>query len=335
MRLGIIGTGRIASRFVSTALASCQDTKLTCIYNPHEGSAKKFVDQLGISDTVVDTDSVEVFLDMVDVVYVATPHETHYSYAKQMLEAGKHVLCEKPLALKKSEAEELFALSHEKNLVLMEAIKTSFCPGFMALQDLVLNGAIGEIRDVEATFTRLTAKDTREYQNVSYGGSLLEFGSYVMLPVLRFLGTNPRQIEFRSLKAATGVDDYTKVYFEYDNGLAMSKAGLGVKSEGQLVISGTKGYVLVPSPWWMTTKFEVRFEDPKERMDFEYQYESSGLQYEYRVFENEVLKVTRGMDYGIPVEVDPGFAVGPKPGVTENESIALAGIFEKFLQDRC
>lgn len=312
MRLGIIGTGRIAERFVKTALVDCTDMTICCVYNPRVESAERFAIQNQIEHY---TDSLSELVESVDAVYIASPHETHYGYAKEMLKQDKHVLCEKPLALSEREARELFELADAHSIVLMEAIKTAYCPGFIELLKVARSGVIGEIRDVEAAFTRLTAKDTREYQNTQYGGSLLEFGSYVLMPAIKLLGSDYKNVEFKSIQAETGVDDYTKVFLEYDKGMAMGKVGLGVKSEGQLLISGTRGYILAESPWWMTKKFEVRFEDPNKREVYTFPYESSGLQYEMKVFEE---KIKQGNDIGISKE----------------ESIALAGIFGKFLKNK-
>ena len=310
MRLGIIGTGRIAERFVKTALTEATDMTISCVYNPRRTSAERFAAQNEISHY---TDNLLELVESVDAVYIASPHETHYGYAKEMLKNNKHVLCEKPLALSEGEARELFELADVHSVVLMEAIKTAYCPGFIELLKVAKSGIIGEIRDVEAAFTRLTPKDTREYQNTRYGGSLLEFGSYVLMPAIKLLGCNYKNVEFKSIPASTGVDDYTKVFLEYDKGMAMGKVGLGVKSEGQLLISGTKGYILAESPWWMTKKFEVRFEDPGKREVFTFPYESSGLQYEVKEFEQRIMQESG-------------------EGVSASESIALAGIFEKFLR---
>ncbi len=310
MRIGIIGTGRIAERFVKTALVNQPDAQIVCVYNPRIASAKRFADAHGIENC---TDDLATFAGLIDVVYVASPHETHYEYAKEMLMLGKHVLCEKPMALKECQAVELYELASPKGLVLMEAIKTAYCPGFVELLKVAKSGVIGEIRDVEAAFTRLTPKDTREYQNVEFGGSLLEFGSYVLMPVVKLLGCDFKAVEFKSIMADTGVDDYTKVFIGYDKGMATGKVGLGVKSEGQLLISGTQGYILAPSPWWMTKKFEVRFEDPNKREEYTFPYESSGLQYEVDEFINRINGKSDGAS-----------------GVMPEESVAIAKVFERF-----
>lgn len=297
MRLGIIGTGRIADRFVKTALTECYeqhcekepcvgwDIKIVCVYNPHNDSAERFAREHNIDAY---TDDFEKFSSMVDAVYIASPHETHYEYTKSMLLAGRNVLCEKPIALKKSEAEELYRIAAQKSVVLMEAVKTAYCPGFQALIQMAQSGKIGRVVDVEAAFTRLTPFCTREYMAPVYNGSMLEFGSYVLLPIIKLMGTDYKNVDFKSIRSLNGVDAYTKVMLDYDSGMATGKTGLGVKSEGQLLISGTNGYILAESPWWLTKKFEVRYEDSAKREVYTYPYESSGLQYEMKEFLHKV-----------------------------------------------
>ena len=142
-RIGIIGTGRIAERFMPEAkLVSGVSTQ--GVYNPHIESARKFADKWSIDCY----ENLEAFYEAVDAVYVATPHETHYEYIKSALEHGKHVLCEKPMVLQKKQAEELFSLAKEKNLILFEGIKTAYCPGFTQLLSIACSGMIGNNRNV-------------------------------------------------------------------------------------------------------------------------------------------------------------------------------------------
>ena len=103
IRLGIIGTGRIAKRFVPEALC-VEGLAVTAVYNPHEKSADRFVQDVCREIDVLGTDEPDAFWDRVDAVYIASPHETHAGYIQQCLHNGKHVLCEKPLALKKADA---------------------------------------------------------------------------------------------------------------------------------------------------------------------------------------------------------------------------------------
>ena len=313
IRLGVVGTGRIAKRFVpETKYVSGIVSK--SVYNPHRESAVSFAESYGLNPYYED---YEVFLNEIDAVYVASPHESHYEYTKKALELGRHVLCEKPLTFSKAQAEELYKLAAQNGLVLMEALKTAYCPGFEKLCQIVDSGVIGEVRDVEACFTRLTSEGSRERTDAKYGGGFTEFGSHTMLPILRFMGTDYKNVYFHSILDEKGIDSYTKVQFIYEKGLATSKSGVAVKSEGQLVIAGTKGYILAPSPWWLTKYFEVRYEDPGKIDKYEIPFYGDGLRYEIKDF---VVQINSG-------EVD-----NTKFG--RKESVALAGVMEQFMEKR-
>lgn len=313
IRIGVIGTGRIAVRFVPEA-KYVSGVIVNSVYNPSIDSARDFGSKFELD---VATDNLEEFYNAVDAVYIASPHETHYDYVKMSLEHGKHVLCEKPLAFRKKQAEELFSLAHQKEKILLEAIKTAYCPGFVQMMGIAKSGVIGRVCDVEACFTRLTDAGLRERTDLEYGGGFTEFGSHTLLPIMKLMGTNYKEVRFDSIKDENGVDLYTKAAFVYDNGMALSKSGVGVKSEGQLLISGTKGYILAESPWWLTQYFEVRFEDPSKKERYFSKFLGQGLRYEISDFAY-MIHGHQGRSYKF----------------TEEESIAIADVMEKFLEKR-
>lgn len=280
LKMGVIGTGRIAQRFYPEA-KYVSGVNVEGVYNPHLESAVKYKDKFGLK---FGTDQAEEFWEQVDAVYIASPHETHTAYIRQALEHGKHVLCEKPMALSGKEADELYALALEKGCVLMEAIKTAYCPGFHQLMGIARSGVIGAIRDVEAAFTKLESPDSRELTDLNYGGSFLELGSYPLLAIIKLLGTEYEDLRFETIRDERGIDLYTKAYFRYKNSLATAKTGLGVKSEGELIISGTKGYIYVPAPWWKTQEIEIRYENPGQNEKFFYKFLGDGLRYEISDF---------------------------------------------------
>lgn len=314
MRIGVVGTGRIAQRFVKDIMM-VKDVTLSCVYNPHNGSAERFVSAYcGGGEIPIATSDITRLFAVCDAVYIASPHETHYQYAKASLEAGKHVLCEKPMTLVLQQTAELFQLAEKKGLVLREAVKTAYCPGFLKLIEVAKSGIIGEICDVEAAFTKLENTCNREFTNIETGGSVTELGTYCMLPIFKLMGCDFTGVQAQSLNAPNGVDKYTKLLFTYENGMATAKMGLGVKSEGQLLISGTKGYILAESPWWMTKRFEVRYEDPAKREVYEEEYIGFGLVYEILGF----LLDCKGESIGV--------------GVTKEETLAAINVMEQFLQ---
>lgn len=313
IRLGIIGTGRIASRMIPE-VKYVSGINTDAVYNPHIESARRFAEKFELNKYM---DDLEEFYAEIDAVYIASPHQTHYDYIKSAVMHRKHVLCEKPMVLQRKQAEEVFRLAEENRVVLMEAVKTAYCPGFNQLLSIVRSGAIGSVRDVEACFTKLENPLNRELTDRIYGGSFIELGSYTLLPILKILGRDYKELEFKSQLAANGLDIYTKAYFTFDNALGTSKNGLGVKSEGQLVISGTRGYIIVEAPWWKTTSFEVRYEDSSQNEKYFSKFLKEGLRYEIGDF----------------VSTINGF--GEKHfKLTKGESIAMAEIMEKFMETR-
>ncbi len=321
VRLGVVGTGRIAQRFVME-LPWVSGVDVRAVYNPNEEHATSFASQVFTHDGVAPQpySSWTKFLDAVDAVYIASPHQYHFDQAQSALQAGKHVLCEKPLAFTQAQAQELFDIAAKKNVVLLEALKTAYCPGFSELISVVNDGAIGEVRDIEAAFTRLGDTTARESTDTQFGGAFLEYGPYSLLPIVKLIGASALEtMECRiyQQKRDNGLDVFTKVSFECDTVSALAKAGLGVKSEGQLLISGTTGYVLVPAPWWLTTKFEIHREDPTDVQYFEYQYLGDGLRYEISNFIHLIHK-----------DEDRAAKLLPE------ESIAIARVVEQFMQLR-
>lgn len=316
LKMGLIGCGRIAGRFMQE-VGYLRDIKVTALYHPMPDESATVREFLGRHTAVAKVRTQEKLFDVVDAVYIASPHGTHYEYAKAALNAGVHVLCEKPLALAKSQAEELFELAEKNGCVLMEAIKTAYCPGFLQLISIARSGEIGDIVDVEGCFTRLTNRNCREWTDVRYGGSFTEFGSYVMLPIVKLLGTENLTWSFSSVKEQSGVDCYTRLFVRGKNQMAAGKTGLGVKSEGQLVISGTKGYIYVPAPWWKTQYFEIRYEDPNVVRRFVDEFQGDGLRYELADFWCRV-QGYEGREYKL----------------LPRESVKMAEMIESFLQER-
>ena len=313
VRTGIVGTGRIVPRFMSeTKFVS--GISVECAYNPVGSNVEAFAKK---HDITVFTNSYEEFLSNVDAVYIASPNETHYEYAKKALEAGKHVLSEKPLAFTKAESQELYGIARENGVVLMEAIKAAYCPGFERLINAAKSGKIGDIIDVEANLTRLASLGSRERTDATYGGAFLEFGPSTLLPVIKLMGGDYKELHIDTLTDDNGVDIYTKVNIKYDNGFATMRTGVGVKTEGQLVVSGTKGYIIAPSPWWLMKQFDIRYEDSTKVEHYEPTFQGDGLRYEIGEFVSKINGIGAN-DYKL----------------TAQESIAMAGIVEKFMESR-
>ena len=131
------------------------------------------------------------------------------------------------------------------------------------------------------------------------------------------MGIDYKDLRIDSIEDESGVDIYTKIQLVYDKGMATAKMGVGVKSEGQLVIAGTKGYILAESPWWLTKKFVVRYEDPNKIETYQPKFQGDGLRYEISEFISKI----NGLDKN-------GYKL------TAEESIAMSAITEQFMKKR-
>ena len=279
IHVGVIGTGRIARRFVPESIV-VNGIDVVSAFNPLKEEADNFKTQFGLEKSFSNFDE---FIEGLDAVYIASPHLTHYDYCKRALEAGKHVLCEIPFVLSGEQARELYALAESKHLVLLEASKTAHCPGFMHLVTIIKSGVIGEVVDVNASLSKMVTPPIRELDPAQAGGSMTEHASLTLMAIFKLLGINYIDYNFHS-RVREGVDVFTKGVINYPHATASITLGIGVKTEGNLVVSGTQGYVYVPAPWWLTDYFEVRYEDQTRNKKYFYSYDGEGLRYEIQEF---------------------------------------------------
>lgn len=285
MRMGVIGTGSIAKRFVEEAV-HVTNVYVAAAYNPDEEEARRFCEEFGIVQEVA---SAEDLYKRVDAIYIASPFYTHYEYALNALNAGRHVLCETPLTENLQQAKELYAIAEKNGLVFMPALKTAYAPSFANVIQEALSGVIGEVVDISATVTTLLPQT----KSVGFNNErLMDNAYYALLVILKILGENIKKVS-----AFTRTDDakvlYLNTNLQYEEAVGHVKAATGIKSESSLVISGTKGYIYVPAPWWKPDYFEIRYENPYDNKKLYFPYESSGLRYEIQCFvDNISLKTT-------------------------------------------
>lgn len=229
-------------------------------------------------------ESYEALLEQADALYIVSEPSRHEGQIRQALERGKHVLCEPPMALSREQGEQLQALARENHCVLMDAIKTAYATAYARMLLLVKSGKIGEVVSVEATATSLKDWERIQENRETVWNSICDWGPTAMLPVFQILGTDYRQKCIVSKMLDEQFDLFTQIRFLYDQAVATVKVGKGVKSEGSLVISGTKGYIYVPAPWWKTEYFEIRYEDQNGNKRYFYQLDGEGIRYELVAF---------------------------------------------------
>ncbi len=274
-RLGVVGNGKATSRFIPEAL-KVSGLECESVFDPNPLTARDRLENGGVYRHFSD---YQAFLTNVDAVYIASPHEFHFDQVKQALESGVHVLSEKPMTLNKRETAYLYELASQRGKVLLEAIPTAFCPGFIRLVALTRSGVIGTVKCVDATYTRLTESPARELTS-PFGGSVTELASTPLLAISKILDAVPQKSTIDTYMAPDGgVDEFSRINLRFEHAISSVTVGLGVKSEGHLTITGTRGSIYVPAPWWNTTDIYIRFEDPSQNQHYNFPFAGDGLRY--------------------------------------------------------
>ncbi len=280
IKLGVVGEVPLLRKFINES-KFVNGCKISGLCSQNKEIAEEYPDL----DLI--TDDFDKITEASDALYIASHPKLHYEQIKKALQKGKHVICESPMALSVEECEELFALADEKGLVLMDAVKTAYSTAYARMLLLIESGAIGDVVSVDATCTSLRGNDKADpdFYKKNWNSSC-DWGPIVLLPVFQLLGTKYKDVRITSSFAdeEKEYDSFSKIDFVYDKAVATLKVGKGVKSEGELIVSGTKGYVYVPAPWWKTDYFEIRYENPADNKRYFYQLSGEGIRYEIVAF---------------------------------------------------
>lgn len=225
-------------------------------------------------------------LKNVDSVYINIDVEKHYDIIYNALKSNKHVLCESPICDDLNKTKELLEMAKNNNLILMEAIRTAYSTAYSRLLLLIKAGKIGKVLSIDVTCTDMSNSKNSDYKLKSFE----TWGPNALLPIFQILGTQYKDYKiishFRDEEKKQ--DDFTKIDFIYKNATASLKVAEGAKSEGELIITGTDGYIFVPAPWWKTDYFEIRYENIKNNKRFFYQLDGEGIRYELVSFAKSV-----------------------------------------------
>ncbi|MBE6546242.1 MAG: glycerol-3-phosphate cytidylyltransferase [Ruminococcaceae bacterium] len=281
LRVGIVGDIDFMVKFILES-EYVNGVEIGAICTDDIPRAKKMFGQISL----ITSDYGEL-LGQVDAVYIVSHPSRHEEQIAQAFEAGCHVLCESPVAMSREGCRRMFELAKEKNLVLMEGIKTAYSTAYSRLLLMLKSGKIGKVISVDATCTSLKNFEQHKDEELSrVWNTITEWGPPALLPIFQMLGTEYRASHIVSLplRGQKDFDVFTKVDFLYDDAVASVKIGKNVKSEGELIVSGTKGYAYVPAPWWKTDYFEIRFENPSDNKRYFYQLDGEGIRYEIVAF---------------------------------------------------
>lgn len=310
VKVGLIGDDKYLKKVIKEA-SYVNGMEISGIYTRDKD---KFVE-----NDIVIYDEYEMLLKNSDAVYIHSLPNNHYLDIKKALINNKHVLCESPLTFSEKEYYELKKIAAKNNLIFMDSLRTAFSTAYNRMLLLVKSGKIGQVVSIDATCTSL--KDFYNHQESDFSntwGSLAAWGPTAMLPIFNILGTSFKEqnIFVKFSEKNEKYDLYTMIHFLYENAIASIKVGTGVKSESCLIISGTKGYVYVPAPWWKTEYFEIRYENQSDNKRYFYQLDGEGIRFEFVAFIRAISK---------HVYVD---------GIDSNISLSICKIMEEFIVKR-
>jgi predicted dehydrogenase len=279
IKWGIIGCGRIAHRFVQ-GLREVPGTTLATVWSRRAESVNSFVDQYGGKAS----ESVEELLNSdIDAIYIATLPDSHALYSISALNAGKHVLCEKPAAVNLKVLEQILQVAKSKKLLFMEGMKPPFFPLYVRLKEYLANDPIGPVGYVRAGSS--VADISKDHPNFSYelvGGSIMQIGIYEAFLAVDWLGAT-KQVQALGRFGETGIDMFSIFQTEHTNGYAQLYCGFDLHGKGDALICGTKGNVTIHKNWWNPARATINYLDGRI-VEIDEPFTAGGLNYEVQHF---------------------------------------------------
>ncbi|MCX2748678.1 Gfo/Idh/MocA family oxidoreductase [Arthrobacter sp. MI7-26] len=279
VRWGILGTGSIAG--LQTADLIANGSTVRAVGSRTMASAAEFAARFHIATAHASYEDLVADPD-VDVVYVSTPHVFHFENALLALNAGKHVLIEKPVAMNAAQAGEIVAVAESRGLVALEAMWTRYLPHMVRIRELIRSGALGDVRTVIADHSQNLPKDPLHRLNnpLLGGGALLDLGIYPVSLAFEVFGA-PAKIQASGSMTATGVDRQAAMIFEYRDGQqSLLHCALDTSGPNRASIIGTDGRIEIEPVWYAPSAFTrydanghvvERFDEPVTGRGMQYQ----------------------------------------------------------------
>jgi len=279
LRWGILGTGRIANTFTKDLLATGH--LITAVGSRGRESADAFASKHGIKRSFSSYAELATCPE-VDVIYVSTPHPYHAANARLALEAGKHVLLEKPFTLNAKEARDVMALAQSRGLVVLEAMWTRWLPHMVRLREIIRAGTIGEVRLLLVDHTLSLSIDPKHRLNDPSlgGGALLDLGIYPISFAWELFGA-PSNVVAQATFSETGVDDSVTVILGYEGGRkAVTHSAKNARGQNRAVVVGNKGRIEIDPLWYNATSFTVIGNDDGIVERYTHPLKTRGMEYQ-------------------------------------------------------
>ena len=310
LKLGILGANSISGRFAEEVKA-VTGVQVTAVYDPDPQKLNKFFR----GKSAERKESAEALYRDCDAVFINTPVDQHFQQILAAIDAGCHVICHTPIFLTVEEANICFAKADAAGVILFEGIKTLYFPAFEHMLLLVKSGIIGTVKDIDVSCS-VIPENMEQVEANKYLGSMYDWCTDVMLPIIKIYEAgclDTRLIDFQK----NGFSYFTRGLLQYPGATASVKVGKGMKVEGELIITGTKGYLYVPAPWWRTEYFEVRYEDLRNVKKYFYNYEGEGMRYMIYAFLHAIYGTERSIRH------------------TRQEILRSTAVLEQFHQGKC
>ena len=282
LKWGIMATGTIAHKFATTLQAMRGEAVLTACGSSNLEHAKTFAEEFAIPEYYGTYEELANAPD-VDIIYIATPNSMHFENMKLCINAGKHVLCEKPFTLNVQQAEEIYALAQQRHVFVMEAFWISMLPLHLKIAELIQQGVIGEVKHIRADsgFTVKGARKERKFDKELGGGALLDIGIYNIGFAAMTLGYKPSAMRSSVHLNEYGTDDFETIILEYAQGkTATLTVSIGMRLDKEGVIYGEKGYIYLPD-FQKAERMSIRLYDGTEE-DVEMPMDINGFEYQIR-----------------------------------------------------
>lgn len=248
LRWGVISTANIGRAAVNPAIQASNNGELVAVASREEERARAFAEKWNIP---THCGSYEALLDdeAIDAVYIPLPNSFHREWTIKAAEKGKHILCEKPLALNAAECHEMQAAADAYGVKLMEAFMYRFHPQTETVIDMVRSGVVGELRMIHSAFTfRLNPPDNIRWKPEMGGGALMDVGCYCVNVSRTMVGLEPVEVQAFAHWGSSGVDDQLVGTLRFDNGvLAQFDCALTMERRETYEVAGTDAYLSIPA----------------------------------------------------------------------------------------
>jgi predicted dehydrogenase len=275
IRWGIVGAGRIARRFAQS-LAHVPHAQIGALWSRRAEPAQAFAEEFG-GKACVSFDAL--LASGIDALYIATVQDSHADYAIAALQAGLHVLCEKPAAINRPQLERVLDAARAAQRLFMEAMKPPFYPLYRQLREHLAAEPIGDVGLVRAGCSVPGVPD--DHPSLSFehaGGALLDIGIYEMFLAVDWLGA-PHEVQTLGRLGSTGVDTFASLNSRHERGIAQLFCGLDLHGKGDALLMAPSGHVTIHEPWWNPSRATIRYADGRV-VELEAPFEGGGLNYE-------------------------------------------------------